>query len=193
MFSRSSIFISFIIILCGFTIVCTSNPKTTNAIDFAQYPTLFQQVDYGSSEYQKYQNDILTQQVKASVNTTDIQRVKAEKDAAEQAAIEAEQALEQEQYNQYYSYNSGSTYSGGISDISDIIYHESRGDTYASNGKYKGIGQLDESYYQTYLGKSWSEVSGDYAAQQQAMESYIVDRYGSDQNAINHWNSYGWY
>jgi hypothetical protein len=74
-----------------------------------------------------------------------------------------------------------------------LINRESHGDPYAENGKYKGIGQLSENKYEGYIGKSWEEVKGDYAAQEQAMEAYVMDRYGSWQAASEHSSAVGWY
>jgi len=77
--------------------------------------------------------------------------------------------------------------------ISTIINRESGGDPYAENGQYKGIGQLSESYYETYLGMNWKQVRGNYNLQLEAMEDYINARYGSVNAAVAHSNAYGWY
>jgi hypothetical protein len=77
--------------------------------------------------------------------------------------------------------------------ISYIIAHESHGDPWAENGKYKGIGQLDESYYPRYIGRTWAEVAGDYDAQFEAMTAYVMSRYGSWQAAYAHAVETGWY
>jgi hypothetical protein len=77
--------------------------------------------------------------------------------------------------------------------LQEIIYRESGGDPYAENGKYKGIGQLAESYYPLYVGKTWPECLGDYAIQLQAMRAYIASRYGSITAAWQHVRQKGWY
>ncbi len=74
-----------------------------------------------------------------------------------------------------------------------IITRESHGDPYATNGKYKGIGQLDESYYPTCVGLTWEECEGNYDIQLQAMLGYIASRYGSIQGAYEFWQWNGWY
>jgi hypothetical protein len=74
-----------------------------------------------------------------------------------------------------------------------IIDYESRGDPWAENGRYKGIGQLDESYYPLYIGRTWAEVAGDYDAQFEAMSAYVMSRHGSWQAAWAHIEAKGWY
>ena len=74
-----------------------------------------------------------------------------------------------------------------------IITRESHGDPYATNGKYKGIGQLDESYYPPYVGMTWAECEGNYDIQLEAMLGYIASRYGSIQGAYEFWQWNGWY
>ena len=69
-----------------------------------------------------------------------------------------------------------------------IITRESHGDPYATNGKYKGIGQLDESYYPTYVGMTWAECEGNYDIQLEAMLGYIASRYGSIQEHMSSGN-----
>jgi hypothetical protein len=74
-----------------------------------------------------------------------------------------------------------------------IISRESGGSPYAENGRYKGIGQLDESYYPIYVGLPWSECIGNYDIQLQAMLAYISARYGSITAAWQHMQNIGWY
>ena len=76
-----------------------------------------------------------------------------------------------------------STWSGG-SAKDFIIYHESRGDYNARNGKYYGAYQMDES-----------RLNGDYSKENQdrVAEQYVADRYGSWENAMAFWQSHGWY
>lgn len=87
--------------------------------------------------------------------------------------------------------NKVKSHSGSATD--ELIRRESHGDTYASNGEYKGIGQLDKDYYPKYIGKKWEDVKGDYKAQKEAMDAYIKDRYGSADKALQHSDAYGWY
>lgn len=130
-------------------------------------------------------------EIAAYKNTIDgIYATAQEQVTAAQQLAAAQQQSSASQVSQ--SSTSGySAYTGGS--IDSIISRESGGDPYATNGQYKGIGQLTESYYQQYLGKSWSEVAGDYNAQLQAMNAYIADRYGSVDAAVAHSNANGWY
>lgn len=65
-----------------------------------------------------------------------------------------------------------------------IIYHESRGDYTATNGKHYGAYQLDISY-----------LGGDLSAENQdrVAEEYVMNRYGSWENAMAFWQANGWY
>lgn len=65
-----------------------------------------------------------------------------------------------------------------------IAQRESGGDYNATNGRYIGRYQLDQSY-----------LDGDYSEENQeaAAEAYIADRYGSWQAAQEHHREYGWY
>jgi hypothetical protein len=80
--------------------------------------------------------------------------------------------------------------------LSYIISHESSGDPYATNGQYKGIGQLQESHYQAFVGMDYAstlQTDAAYYVQQQAMLGYISSRYGSIENAYYFWIGHGWY
>jgi len=74
-----------------------------------------------------------------------------------------------------------------------LINRESGGNPYAENGRYKGIGQLDASYYPIYVGLTWEECRGNYDIQYQAMLGYISSRYGNVEAAVQHSLDTGWY
>ena len=77
-----------------------------------------------------------------------------------------------------------------------IIHRESTGNVKATNGPYKGLGQLMDRYYQTYVGMSYEETlqqPDPYAVQVDAMLGYIYARYGSIEAAYNHWVQNHWY
>jgi hypothetical protein len=182
--------------ICGLVIAaclaCSLVLPATRPIDWESVlaakpllPTL------GADEYHAQVRQTCETQDKADANAADIQRQEQERLAAKQAAeLAAQQAAETAQQSQQQS----TTYSTrSVGSLSDIIAGESGGNPNAVNGQYKGIGQLSESYYERYLGKSWSEVAGDASAQEQAMSDYVQDRYGSDEAAIEHWNEYHWY
>ncbi|MDV7757865.1 aggregation-promoting factor [Liquorilactobacillus mali] len=65
-----------------------------------------------------------------------------------------------------------------------IAARESGGSYTAKNGQYYGKYQLSASY-----------LNGDYSAanQERVANSYVVSRYGSWQNAVQHWQTNGWY
>lgn len=65
-----------------------------------------------------------------------------------------------------------------------IAMSESGGSYTATNGRYYGKYQLDISY-----------LNGDTspANQDATFDKYVVERYGSLENAWAHWKSCGWY
>ncbi|MDR3072754.1 MAG: hypothetical protein LBU41_04610 [Clostridiales Family XIII bacterium] len=77
--------------------------------------------------------------------------------------------------------------------LASIIQWESHGDPWATNGPYKGIGQLNESYYPKYVGMTWEQCAGNYDIQYTAMYKYIMAVYGSVEGAYNHHLAYHWY
>lgn len=188
------------LITVSISLICCGLAPTalnTNWDNVENARPLLQRVSVGGNDYRAKVQAEYQANAKAEANTIDIQRALNQRIIAEQQAETAMEAaaaaaLSAQSYSSSYS---GTSYSsaGSITSIQDIINHESGGDPYATNGQYKGIGQLSESYYETYLGKSWSEVAGDTAAQTKAMNAYIDSRYGGDAGAIQHWNEYGWY
>lgn len=171
--------------LLGFAEPSTNWDNVNNA------GTLLRQTQVGADEYRDMKQAEFEERSKAQANADDIQRTWDQKVEAEQEAAEEAEASEL-----YQSYSDSSSYysnSYGYENLGDIINAESGGDVYATNGQYMGIGQLSESYYETYLGQTWNQVAGDYEAQKQAMDMYVSDRYGSEEAAVDHWNNYGWY
>ena len=65
-----------------------------------------------------------------------------------------------------------------------IAWRESGGDYNATNGQYIGRYQLSEDK----LGGDWSEEH-----QEEVVEAYVQDRYGSWQAAQEHHREHGWY
>lgn len=83
------------------------------------------------------------------------------------------------------SSSSEKSYMSGFSSAKEfIMYHESRGDYTATNGKYYGAYQLDISY----LGGDLSPENQDRVA-----EEYVNSRYGGWDGAMAHFQSHGWY
>jgi len=80
--------------------------------------------------------------------------------------------------------STNTAYSSSSSAKDWIISKESGGNYNATNGRYYGAYQLDKSY-----------LNGDYsqANQDRVAENYVQNRYGSWENAKNHWLSHGWY
>ena len=136
-----------------------------------------------------------TEDVAATVNeavATEVAEVEAEIKAQEEAEAAAAAEAAAQNYTSYdatYSGNSGyssygsSSWSGG-SAKDFIIYHESRGDYTATNGKYYGAYQLDIGY-----------LNGDLSPENQdkVAEEYVNNRYGGWEGAMAHWQSNGWY
>lgn len=135
-----------------------------------------------------------TEDVAIDINeavATEVAEVEAEIKAQEEAEAAAEEAAAQNytSYDATYGGNSGyssygsSSWSGG-SAKDFIIYHESRGDYTATNGKYYGAYQLDIGY-----------LNGDLSPENQdkVAEEYVNNRYGGWEGAMAHWQSNGWY
>ena len=103
---------------------------------------------------------------------------KAENDLAE---LESEQESAQAQA---YIYNYHDSEYDGMSAKDYIAQRESGGDYDARNGRYVGKYQLDESM-----------LNGDYSPenQEETAERYVLERYGSWENAQEFWDSHGWY
>lgn len=82
-------------------------------------------------------------------------------------------------HNSYYD----SDYDG-LTDQEYIAQRESGQDYNARNGRYIGKYQLDESM-----------LNGDYSPENQEYmaEQYMLDRYGSWENAREFWDSHGWW
>lgn len=111
-----------------------------------------------------------------------------ELNAQKRRVQELEQQLsdyEQSAYEtQTYSY---SYYDSEYDDMSAkeyIAQRESGQDYNARNGRYIGKYQLDESM-----------LNGDYSPENQEYmaDQYVMDRYGSWENAREFWDSHGWY
>ena len=122
--------------------------------------------------------NVINENIESAVTT-----IMEEKEAAAKAEEEAAAA---ESYNNYsYSSNNyvASSWSGG-SAKDFIIYHESRGDYTATNGRYYGAYQLDISY-----------LNGDLSPENQdrVAEEYVNGRYGGWEGAMAHFQSHGWY
>ncbi|MBO7675874.1 MAG: hypothetical protein J6S63_12845 [Atopobiaceae bacterium] len=107
---------------------------------------------------------------------------------AAQVAQEEAEAYEPEPYYEPVCYNSY-WYESDDAEAEAaakewIAWRESGGDYGARNGQYVGRYQLNEMY-----------LDGDYSEenQEEAVEAYIADRYGSWQAAQEHWQEYGWY
>ena len=145
------------------------------------------------AEQQKQAQEAAAQQAAAEAE----QQKQAQEAAAQQAAAEAEQqkqaqeAAAQQTQTESNSSNQQST-SRSSSNLSSseeearawIVSRESGGDYSARNGQYIGKYQLSESY----LNGDYSEENQDYVAGQ-----YVASRYGSWQNAKEHWETFGWY
>ena len=79
------------------------------------------------------------------------------------------------------------------SDWAYIIGRESGFKTSATNGSHWGIGQLTAGNIETYASDPTAYYNGDSNVQINATYNYILDRYGSIENARAFWDSHGWY
>ena len=79
------------------------------------------------------------------------------------------------------------------SDWAYIIGRESGFKTSATNGSHWGIGQLTAGNIETYASDPTAYYNGDSNVQINSTYNYILDRYGSIENARAFWDSHGWY
>lgn len=104
--------------------------------------------------------------------------------AVKNRAEKAESELAEQTSAQAYIYNYHDSEYDDMSAKDYIAQRESGGDYEARNGRYIGKYQLDESM-----------LNGDYSPenQEETAERYVMERYGSWENAQEFWNSHGWY
>ena len=104
--------------------------------------------------------------------------------AMKERAEKAESELTEQTSAQAYIYNYHDSDYDGMSAKDYIAQRESGGDYNARNGRYIGKYQLDESM-----------LNGDYSPenQEETAERYVMERYGSWENAQEFWDSHGWY
>lgn len=106
---------------------------------------------------------------------------RAEKAESDLAELESEQESAQAQA---YIYNYHDSEYDGMSAKDYIAQRESGGDYNAQNGQYYGKYQLQIDM----LGGDLSPEN-----QEETAERYVMERYGSWENAQEFWNSHGWY
>ena len=176
--------------------------QEANKIEDVNFITVGQQLNIptqANSTAEQFNNvQVTSDQAAAQQAAAEAEQQKqAQEAAAQQAAAEAEQqkqaqeAAAQQTQTESNSSNQQST-SRSSSNLSSseeearawIVSRESGGDYSARNGQYIGKYQLSESY----LNGDYSEENQDYVAGQ-----YVASRYGSWQNAKEHWETFGWY
>ena len=104
--------------------------------------------------------------------------------AVRKRAEKAESELAEQTSAQAYIYNYHDSDYDDMSAKDYIAQRESGGDYDARNGRYIGKYQLDESM-----------LNGDYSPenQEETAERYVIERYGSWENAQEFWDTHGWY
>lgn len=108
---------------------------------------------------------------------------RAEKAESDLAELESEQESAQTSA-QAYIYNYHDSEYDGMSAKDYIAQRESGGDYNAQNGQYYGKYQLQIDM----LGGDLSPEN-----QEETAERYVMERYGSWENAQEFWNAHGWY
>lgn len=124
-------------------------------------------------------------QIQAQQEAERAQQASIEKQAQEQAALEAQQAqVQQTQQIETQPVQEISTPVQSNNAKSQIAMIESTNNYNATNGKYIGKYQLDESY-----------LNGDYSPenQERVADQYVTERYGSWDAALAFHNANGWY
>lgn len=104
--------------------------------------------------------------------------------AAKERAEKAESELAEQTSAQAYIYNYHDSEYDDMSAKDYIAQRESGGDYNAQNGQYYGKYQLQIDM----LGGDLSPEN-----QEETAERYVMERYGSWENAQEFWDSHGWY
>lgn len=113
--------------------------------------------------------------------------------------IELKESVEAQQEAQYYNNNNSSyasNYYTGYDESyakSMIRQFESGGDYSATNGRYWGAYQLDNSWFAGYDKDFILYTEEGHAIQDQIADSYTYGRYGSWNGALQWWYNNGWY
>ena len=128
------------------------------------------------------QEKIATLEKQNSDLTEELQAVKNRAEKAESELAEYTEQASAQTNAQAYIYHDSQYDDMSAKDY--IAWRESGGDYDARNGGYIGKYQLDESM-----------LNGDYSPenQEETAERYVMERYGSWENAREFWNNNGWY
>ena len=141
---------------------------------------------FEESELKAIKNDLQIAQDTIATLEKQNADLSEELDAQKARADEAESKLN-EQNEQAYIYHYNSYYDSDYDDLSDQEYIAQResGQNYeARNGQYYGKYQLQEDM-----------LNGDYSPenQEETAKRYMLDRYGSWENAREFWDAHGWW
>lgn len=130
------------------------------------------------SEMQTMQETITVMQTENANLTEEYNTLKRQNVELEEQLEELQQPMIQQSYSHY-----DSEYDG-MSAKDYIAQRESGGNYEAQNGQYYGKYQLQIDM----LGGDLSPEN-----QEETAERYVMERYGSWENAKEFWNSHGWY
>ncbi|MGM0125272.1 hypothetical protein IGI37_002670 [Enterococcus sp. AZ194] len=102
-----------------------------------------------------------------------------------EAATQKQETATEPSYTEEYTAPAQETPAATTSSAKEWIAQKESGGSYsATNGRYIGRYQLDSSY-----------LNGDYSAenQERVADNYVINRYGSWENAQAFWLANGWY
>lgn len=131
------------------------------------------------SEMQTMQETITTMQTENANLTEEYNALKRKNTELEEQLAESQQPIQQS-----YSYSYYDSEYGDMSAKDYIAWRESGADYEAQNGQYYGKYQLQIDM----LGGDLSPEN-----QEETAERYVIERYGSWENAQEFWDSHGWY
>ena len=139
---------------------------------------------FDESEIRDYKANETAMQEKIATLEKQNSDLNIELQAVIERAEKAESELTEQTSAQAYIYNYHDSEYDDMSAKDYIAQRESGGDYNARNGRYIGKYQLDESM-----------LNGDYSPenQEETAERYVMERYGSWENAKEFWNEHGWY
>lgn len=154
------------------------------ALGILFFVLLFAVIGFDEKEIHDYKANETTLQEKIVALEKQNSDLNIELQAVKERAEKAESELTEQTSAQAYIYNYHDSEYDGMSAKDYIAQRESGGDYDARNGRYVGKYQLDESM-----------LNGDYSPenQEETAERYVMERYGSWENAQEFWNNHGWY
>lgn len=154
------------------------------ALGILFFVLLFAVIGFDEKEIRDYKANETAMQEKISTLEKQNLDLNTELQAVKERAEKAESELTEQTSAQAYIYNYHDSEYDDMSAKDYIAQRESGGDYNAQNGQYYGKYQLQIDM-----------LNGDFSPenQEETADRYVMERYGSWENAQEFWDSHGWY